>query len=56
MFGVKFIKFDPTEYVLKYKNGKIVEEGTHEELIAKSGEYNKLYKMQFATHEEEEQE
>lgn len=28
MFGVKFIKFEPTEYVLKYKNGKIVEEGT----------------------------
>lgn len=27
MFGVKFIKFQPSEYVLKYKNGKIVKEG-----------------------------
>lgn len=28
-------------------NGKIVEEGTHEELIAACGEYSKLYQMQF---------
>ena len=28
MFGFKFIKFQPTEYVLKYKNGKIVKEGS----------------------------
>ncbi len=28
-------------------SGKIVEEGTHEELLAKSGEYKKLYDMQF---------
>lgn len=28
MFGVRFIKFQPTEYVLKYKNGKIVKEGS----------------------------
>ncbi|MCL2059157.1 MAG: SPFH domain-containing protein [Oscillospiraceae bacterium] len=27
MFGVKFIKFQPNEYVLKYKNGKVVKEG-----------------------------
>ena len=27
MFGIKFIKFHPSEYVLKYKNGKIVKEG-----------------------------
>jgi len=27
MFGVKFIKFQPSEYVLKYKNGKVVKEG-----------------------------
>jgi len=34
---------------------KIVEEGTHDELLAKSGDYYKLYNMQFATHEEEKQ-
>ena len=28
MFGIKFIKFQPGEYVLKYKNGKVVKEGT----------------------------
>ena len=27
MFGIKFIKFQPSEYVLKYKNGKIIKEG-----------------------------
>ena len=28
MFGIKFIKFQPTTYILHYKNGKIVQEGT----------------------------
>ncbi len=28
-------------------SGRIVEEGTHDELLAKSGEYKKLYDMQF---------
>lgn len=27
MFGFRFIKFQPSEYVLKYRNGKIVKEG-----------------------------
>lgn len=27
MFGFRFIKFQPSEYVLKYKNGRIVKEG-----------------------------
>ena len=27
MFGIGFVKFQPGEYVLKYKNGKIVKEG-----------------------------
>jgi len=27
MFGIRFIKFPPSVYVLKYKNGKIVKEG-----------------------------
>jgi len=28
-------------------NGKIVEEGTHDSLLAQKGEYFKLYNMQF---------
>lgn len=27
MFGINFIKFQPGEYVLKYKNGKVIKEG-----------------------------
>lgn len=27
MFGFRFIKFEPSSYVLKYKNGKVVKEG-----------------------------
>jgi len=27
VFGLKFIKFQPTDYVLRYKNGKVVKEG-----------------------------
>jgi subfamily B ATP-binding cassette protein MsbA len=32
-------------------NGRIVEEGTHEQLLAKRGEYFKLYSMQFTEEE-----
>ncbi|MEA3486600.1 MAG: ABC transporter permease, partial [Thermodesulfobacteriota bacterium] len=28
-------------------NGRIIEEGTHDNLLAKKGEYYKLYNMQF---------
>jgi len=29
------------------KDGKIIEQGTHEELLAQGGFYNKLYNSQF---------
>ena len=32
--------------ILVFKNGKIVEEGTHESLLRKKGVYARLYKMQ----------
>lgn len=34
------------DVICVFKKGKIVEQGTHDELIAKKGEYSKLHKMQ----------
>ena len=33
--------------ILVMKDGKIIEQGTHDELISKGGFYNKLYNSQF---------
>jgi ATP-binding cassette, subfamily B, bacterial MsbA len=33
--------------------GRIIEQGTHKELLARGGQYQKLYEMQFADEEEE---
>ena len=33
--------------ILVMKDGKIIEQGTHEELLAQEGFYNKLYNSQF---------
>ena len=35
--------------IIVLEKGKIVEEGTHEELIEKGGIYKKLYELQFET-------
>jgi len=35
--------------IVVLKDGRIVEEGTHEDLIELGGEYEKLYRIQFAT-------
>jgi ABC-type multidrug transport system fused ATPase/permease subunit len=34
--------------------GRIIEQGTHKDLLARGGQYQKLYEMQFADEEEEE--
>lgn len=39
------------DLILVINNGDIVEQGTHEELLAKQGEYEKLYNSQFANKE-----
>lgn len=36
------------DLILVINNGDIIEQGTHEELLAKQGEYEKLYNSQFA--------
>lgn len=37
------------DVILVMKDGKIIEQGTHEELLAKKGFYEKLYNSQFAS-------
>ena len=36
------------DVILVMKDGNIIEQGTHDELIARGGFYNKLYNSQFA--------
>lgn len=38
-----------SDVILVMKEGKIIEQGTHEELLAKKGFYAELYNSQFAT-------
>ena len=40
--------------IVVMKNGRIVEQGTHEELLARGGEYEKLHRLQFAEPAEQE--
>ena len=42
--------------IIVLAGGRIVEQGTHEDLLAKGGEYFKLYNMQFAPHGDGKQE
>ncbi len=35
--------------IVVFDNGKIIEEGTHDELLAKGGAYSKLYSIQYQT-------
>jgi len=41
------------DMILVMKGGRIIERGTHTELLARDGEYRKLYELQFADEEEE---
>jgi len=38
------------DLILVMKNGTIIEQGTHDELIARKGFYEKLYMSQFQNH------
>ena len=38
-----------SDIILVMKDGNIIEQGSHDELIAKNGFYTKLYNSQFAS-------
>jgi ABC-type multidrug transport system fused ATPase/permease subunit len=38
--------------IIVVEHGRIVEEGTHDELFVRDGEYRKLYDLQFVADEE----
>jgi subfamily B ATP-binding cassette protein MsbA len=40
--------------IIVMEAGRIIEQGTHNELLARGGQYQKLYELQFADEEEEE--
>jgi subfamily B ATP-binding cassette protein MsbA len=40
------------DVILVIDNGRIVERGSHQELIEKNGAYSRLYQMQFNEHSE----
>ena len=42
-----------SDLIVYLSNGKIVEQGSHKELLAKRGAYFELYKRQFLTEREE---
>src|ERR1043165_3110986 len=42
------------DMIVVMEAGRIIEQGTHNELLARGGQYQKLYELQFADEEEEE--
>src|SRR5947208_6328391 len=43
------------DMIVVMEGGSIIEQGTHAELLARGGQYQRLYELQFADEEEEEQ-
>jgi subfamily B ATP-binding cassette protein MsbA len=41
------------DVIVVMEAGRIIEMGTHAELLSKGGQYRKLYELQFADEEEE---
>ena len=44
----RFLPYERQTRILVMKEGKIIEQGNHEELLAKGGFYCELYNSQFA--------
>jgi ABC-type multidrug transport system fused ATPase/permease subunit len=41
------------DVIVVMEGGRIIETGTHSELLARNGQYRRLYELQFADEEEE---
>ena len=47
MIAHRLSTIEKADVILMMEDGKILESGTHEELLAKNGAYAKLYRLQF---------
>ena len=51
MIAHRLSTIEKADKILMMEAGKIIESGTHSELLAKKGAYAKLYELQFANGE-----
>ena len=49
---IVFLPCGSADNIVVMEAGRIIEQGTHKGLLARGGQYQKLYEMQFADEEE----